>query len=199
MEGGTGCVRPDEPPAGASIPKRTPQRPARRDRSPARDACDRRAADRTPSHSRRSGDPPRRTRMSRSPSPGRTSVLRRSIPNERGNRSRPRARRERARPNRGEMAGRAAIREVAYESAIRRFNGEAMPHVEIEITPQTNIQELVAQLPIAAEVMTAFGLGCSGCWSASTRRSSKARARTACEPSRSLRLSNRRASPALFR
>jgi hybrid cluster-associated redox disulfide protein len=38
-----------------------------------------------------------------------------------------------------------------------------MPHVEIEITPQTNIRELVARLPIAAEVMTAFGLGCHGC------------------------------------
>jgi len=38
-----------------------------------------------------------------------------------------------------------------------------MPHIEIEITPQTNIKELVADLPIAAEVMTAFGLGCSGC------------------------------------
>jgi hybrid cluster-associated redox disulfide protein len=34
---------------------------------------------------------------------------------------------------------------------------------EIEIAPQTNIKELVAQLPIAAEVLTAFGLGCSGC------------------------------------
>jgi hybrid cluster-associated redox disulfide protein len=38
-----------------------------------------------------------------------------------------------------------------------------MPHVEIQITPQTNIRELVEQLPIAAHVMTAFGLGCSGC------------------------------------
>ncbi|HTU83787.1 MAG TPA: P-loop NTPase [Candidatus Acidoferrales bacterium] len=38
-----------------------------------------------------------------------------------------------------------------------------MPHIEIEITPQTNIRELVARLPIAAEVMQAFGLGCSGC------------------------------------
>jgi hybrid cluster-associated redox disulfide protein len=38
-----------------------------------------------------------------------------------------------------------------------------MPHIEIEIAPQTNIKELVAALPIAAEVMTAFGLGCSGC------------------------------------
>jgi hybrid cluster-associated redox disulfide protein len=34
---------------------------------------------------------------------------------------------------------------------------------EIEIAPQTNIKELVAQLPIAAQVLTAFGLGCSGC------------------------------------
>ncbi|MBV8489446.1 MAG: P-loop NTPase, partial [Candidatus Eremiobacteraeota bacterium] len=38
-----------------------------------------------------------------------------------------------------------------------------MPHIEIEITPQTNIKELVGRLPIAAEVMQAFGLGCSGC------------------------------------
>lgn len=38
-----------------------------------------------------------------------------------------------------------------------------MPHVEFEITPQTNIRELVAHLPIAAQVMAAFGLGCSGC------------------------------------
>jgi hybrid cluster-associated redox disulfide protein len=38
-----------------------------------------------------------------------------------------------------------------------------MPHIEIEIAPDTNIKELVAQLPIAAEVMQAFGLGCSGC------------------------------------
>ena len=38
-----------------------------------------------------------------------------------------------------------------------------MPHIEIEITPQTNIQQLVAALPIAADVMQAFGLGCSGC------------------------------------
>ncbi|HEY2475120.1 MAG TPA: P-loop NTPase [Candidatus Cybelea sp.] len=34
---------------------------------------------------------------------------------------------------------------------------------ELQIAPQTNIKELVAHLPIAAEVMTAFGLGCSGC------------------------------------
>jgi hybrid cluster-associated redox disulfide protein len=38
-----------------------------------------------------------------------------------------------------------------------------MPHIEIDIQPQTNIRELVAKLPIAAEVMTAFGLGCHGC------------------------------------
>ncbi len=38
-----------------------------------------------------------------------------------------------------------------------------MPPIEIEISPQTNIKELVAQLPVAAEVMNAFGLGCSGC------------------------------------
>jgi hybrid cluster-associated redox disulfide protein len=34
---------------------------------------------------------------------------------------------------------------------------------QIEIGPQTNIKELVAEFPIAAAVMTAFGLGCSGC------------------------------------
>jgi hybrid cluster-associated redox disulfide protein len=33
----------------------------------------------------------------------------------------------------------------------------------IEIAPETNIKELVAHLPIAAGVMNAFGLGCSGC------------------------------------
>jgi hybrid cluster-associated redox disulfide protein len=38
-----------------------------------------------------------------------------------------------------------------------------MPPIEIEITPETNIKELVAGLPIAADVMNAFGLGCSGC------------------------------------
>ncbi len=38
-----------------------------------------------------------------------------------------------------------------------------MPHIEIEINPLTNISELVKQLPIAAEVLTQFGLGCSGC------------------------------------
>ena len=38
-----------------------------------------------------------------------------------------------------------------------------MPHIEIEIAPQTNIKELVAALPIAADVLTQFGLGCSGC------------------------------------
>lgn len=38
-----------------------------------------------------------------------------------------------------------------------------MPHVEFDIAPHTNIQDLVAQLPIAAKVLAAFGLGCSGC------------------------------------
>jgi hybrid cluster-associated redox disulfide protein len=38
-----------------------------------------------------------------------------------------------------------------------------MPHVEIVIEPKTNIQQLVAALPIAADVLTQFGLGCSGC------------------------------------
>lgn len=38
-----------------------------------------------------------------------------------------------------------------------------MPSIEIEITSQTNIKELVARLPLAADVMNAFGLGCSGC------------------------------------
>ena len=38
-----------------------------------------------------------------------------------------------------------------------------MPPIELEITPETNIKELVARLPIAAQVMNAFGLGCSGC------------------------------------
>jgi hybrid cluster-associated redox disulfide protein len=34
---------------------------------------------------------------------------------------------------------------------------------QLQIAPQTNIQELVARWPLAAEVLTAFGLGCSGC------------------------------------
>ena len=38
-----------------------------------------------------------------------------------------------------------------------------MPHNETTITAQSNISELVAALPIAAEVLTQFGLGCSGC------------------------------------
>jgi len=38
-----------------------------------------------------------------------------------------------------------------------------MPHVEMEIAPQTNISALVAQLPIAADVLTKFGLHCAGC------------------------------------
>ncbi|MFY9719879.1 MAG: P-loop NTPase [Candidatus Cybelea sp.] len=33
----------------------------------------------------------------------------------------------------------------------------------LEIAPDTNIKTLVAELPIAAEVLNAFGLGCSGC------------------------------------
>lgn len=38
-----------------------------------------------------------------------------------------------------------------------------MPHIEIEITPQTNISQLVEQLPIAADVLKQFNLSCSGC------------------------------------
>ncbi|MBV8638298.1 MAG: P-loop NTPase [Candidatus Eremiobacteraeota bacterium] len=38
-----------------------------------------------------------------------------------------------------------------------------MPHVEISISPQSNIKDLVSALPIAADVLTQFGLGCSGC------------------------------------
>jgi hybrid cluster-associated redox disulfide protein len=38
-----------------------------------------------------------------------------------------------------------------------------MPHIEMEIRPETNISELVAQLPIAADVLTRFGLHCAGC------------------------------------
>jgi hybrid cluster-associated redox disulfide protein len=38
-----------------------------------------------------------------------------------------------------------------------------MPEMESPITAQTKIDELVARLPVAAEVMRAFGLGCSGC------------------------------------
>ena len=38
-----------------------------------------------------------------------------------------------------------------------------MPHIELQITPATNIRELVAALPIASEVLEQFGLGCSGC------------------------------------
>ena len=33
----------------------------------------------------------------------------------------------------------------------------------LEITPQSNIRELVAALPIAEDVLTAFGLHCAGC------------------------------------
>lgn len=38
-----------------------------------------------------------------------------------------------------------------------------MPQLQIEIRPQTNIAELVAALPIAAEVLGQFGLHCAGC------------------------------------
>ena len=38
-----------------------------------------------------------------------------------------------------------------------------MPHIEMEIGARTNIRELVAQLPIAAEVLERFGLQCAGC------------------------------------
>ncbi len=38
-----------------------------------------------------------------------------------------------------------------------------MPEIELEIGPQTNIRTLVAAFPVAADVMNAFGLGCSGC------------------------------------
>jgi len=35
--------------------------------------------------------------------------------------------------------------------------------ITIEITPKTNISELVAVLPIAEDVLTQFGLHCAGC------------------------------------
>ncbi len=38
-----------------------------------------------------------------------------------------------------------------------------MPHVAMEIGPQSNIAELVRDLPIAAEVLGRFGLHCAGC------------------------------------
>src|SRR5581483_1399357 len=38
-----------------------------------------------------------------------------------------------------------------------------MPDMNLPIASRTNIKELVARLPIAAEVMREFGLGCSGC------------------------------------
>lgn len=38
-----------------------------------------------------------------------------------------------------------------------------MPHIEMTISPQTNIRELVQQLPIAADVLERFGLQCFGC------------------------------------
>lgn len=38
-----------------------------------------------------------------------------------------------------------------------------MPAAQIEITPQTNIKELVKALPVAADVLNEFRLGCPGC------------------------------------
>jgi hybrid cluster-associated redox disulfide protein len=38
-----------------------------------------------------------------------------------------------------------------------------MPTIQLEIGPQTNIKELVADFPIAEKVLTEFGLGCVGC------------------------------------
>jgi hybrid cluster-associated redox disulfide protein len=38
-----------------------------------------------------------------------------------------------------------------------------MPHSDTQIGPQSNIAELVAELPIAAEVLGRFGLHCAGC------------------------------------
>jgi hybrid cluster-associated redox disulfide protein len=38
-----------------------------------------------------------------------------------------------------------------------------MPQIESPITARTKIDDLVTRLPIAAQVMAAFGLGCSGC------------------------------------
>lgn len=38
-----------------------------------------------------------------------------------------------------------------------------MPNTHAEITAQTKIDELVRDFPLAAEVLRAFGLGCSGC------------------------------------
>jgi len=38
-----------------------------------------------------------------------------------------------------------------------------MPHIEIAIGPQTNIRELVTDLPIAQSVLERFGLACAGC------------------------------------
>lgn len=38
-----------------------------------------------------------------------------------------------------------------------------MPPIDGEIAPHTNIKDLVARFPVAADVMNAFGLGCSGC------------------------------------
>ena len=70
-----------------------------------------------------------------------------------------------------------------------------MPDTQLEIAPRTNIKELVAQLPIAADVMQAFGLGCSGCGvSAYETIEARRRARTVCASSRSSPRSNARAA-----
>src|ERR1700736_4686138 len=34
---------------------------------------------------------------------------------------------------------------------------------QLEISPRTNIREIVAELPIAEDVLTEFGLHCAGC------------------------------------
>ena len=45
-----------------------------------------------------------------------------------------------------------------------RWGVEPFPEMPtLEITPQTNISELVGALPIAEDVLKEFGLGCSGC------------------------------------
>ena len=38
-----------------------------------------------------------------------------------------------------------------------------MPHIEMDISAQSNIRDLVAALPIAADVLERFGLHCAGC------------------------------------
>lgn len=38
-----------------------------------------------------------------------------------------------------------------------------MPHIDVEISPASNIKDLVSRLPIAADVLGRFGLHCAGC------------------------------------